>query len=94
MSDHLLDIIIQNSNERWDQMLAQDADYVRIEERMSKKFARLAKLKLTKKQNRAMEVLCFCLLIIRAHITYQKLSSNRGFLFEPVVLNLPNTVTL
>lgn len=57
MPDHLLDIIIQNSNERWDQMLAQDADYVRIEERMSKKFARLDKLKLTKKQNRAMDEL-------------------------------------
>lgn len=57
MEEHLLDIIIQNSNERWDQMLSQDADYVRIGENMSKKFARLAKVKLSKKQDKAVDEL-------------------------------------
>lgn len=57
MEEHLLDIIIQNSNERWDQMLSKDADYVRIGEEMSKKFAKLNKRKLTKKQSKAVDEL-------------------------------------
>lgn len=57
MEEHLLDIIIGNTNERLDAILSKDTEYIKIGQKMSKQFAKLNKQKLTKKQDKAVDEL-------------------------------------
>lgn len=57
MTSRLLDIIIGNANEHLDTILAKDTECIKIRQKMSKQFAKLNKLKLTRKQSKAVDEL-------------------------------------
>ncbi len=74
MPERILDIIVENSNQRLDAILYDNAEYRKIGREIDRGFQKLEKEKLTGKQNRALDRLlsaynaenaCCCRLLYR-----------------------------